>query len=155
MVKKRMTISPTEKNKALITEMLKAAHFRMTKPRTAILDLMIDNHGPFTIEEIQKILKKKSRISIDFATVYRTMRAFEKAAIVTKCDFGDGFSRFERTDHRSGHHHHHIVCNICRKTARVDICPVGDLINLAKSSGFDSITHSLEFFGVCGECQTL
>lgn len=122
---------------------------RRTQPRIAILELLTQEHGPFSIEQIRTRIKK---VELDVVTVYRCLAAFEKIRIVRRCDFGDGVARYEFQSSED-HHHHHIVCVSCRKSETLDSCSLPKLDHAVRKLGYTDITHRLEFFGRCPECS--
>lgn len=121
---------------------------KITKPRLEILKILKSNHKPLTISEISGKLIDDS---IDLATVYRTMNLFEELNIVSLIDFKDEFKRYELIYDR--HHHHHIVCRNCKKVENVETCILDNIEKFLSKKGYSEITHSLEFFGICGECR--
>lgn len=121
---------------------------RVTSPRISILRILKSNHKPLTIAEIHE---KLSSGKIDLATVYRTMKLFSELKIVNEIDFKDEFKRYELVYDR--HHHHHIVCRICKSVENVETCILDDLEKLLSKKGYIDITHSLEFFGICKNCR--
>ncbi len=136
----------TELSTAL--ERIERAGLRRTQPRIAILKALIAEHGPFSVDELREISSIKK---IDRVTVYRVLLAFEELDIVRRCEFGDGISRYEYCE--AGHHHHHVVCKKCRKTQSIDECIPESLVNRVKKLGYEEVSHSLEFFGVCRSCR--
>ncbi len=128
---------------------LKQSKLRVTESRVAILEALVDHHGPFTIEEIHSQFTAKS---CDLATVYRSMASLEKTGMVRRCEFGDGTARFELSE-RESHHHHHVICKRCRRVDVLDDCELKEIDRIAQKRGFAEISHSLEFFGVCPNCQ--
>jgi Fur family ferric uptake transcriptional regulator len=128
---------------------LKKANLKLTTPRKAILELLVNEHGPFSAEEVQK---KISRRACDLATVYRTVASLEEVGILNRCEFGDGTARFELAD-SSGHHHHHLICRQCKRVEVVDDCELEGLDRLAQKRGFTNVSHILEFFGTCPDCK--
>ena len=138
-----------KKELAEALDIIQQAGLRRTKPREALLSYLIREHGPFTIEEIFRGIKKRD---LDVVTVYRGVLAFEKIGLVRRCDFGDGVARYEfQSDPR--HHHHHVICKSCRKMESLESCRLPDLEVQAKDLGYSELTHSLEFFGICKECK--
>ena len=136
-----------ELDEALV--LLQQAGLKRTKSRTALLQYLISEHGPFSIEELYQGLKRKE---LDAVTVYRGVVAFEKLGIVRRCDFGDGVARYEfQSDPR--YHHHHVICKSCRKTENLESCRLPEFEGQAKLLGYSDLTHSLEFFGICKECK--
>jgi len=121
---------------------------RVTAPRKAILTVLTHEHGPFTIEEIHQRMEKGV---CDLVTVYRSVAAMEEINIVRRCDFGDGSYRYEFNT--GEHHHHHIVCRSCHGVRTLDFCVADGLERMARQLGYANVTHTLEIFGICTECQ--
>jgi Fur family ferric uptake transcriptional regulator len=131
---------------------LRDAGLKVTKPRRALLEIMIRDHGPFTAEELhERFSRSKTSGPCDLVTIYRCLSKFEHLGLITRCDFGDGSIRYEIKS--VGHaHHHHIICQICRKAEPLPDCPIDDrTIDLPKL-GYQEVHHRLEFFGVCPAC---
>jgi Fur family ferric uptake transcriptional regulator len=128
-------------------DLLNAKSQRITAPRLEILKILRRNHHPLTISEIHNKLGE----NFDLATVYRTINLFLKIRLVSEIDFKDDFKRYELLYDR--HHHHHIICRKCKKVENVDACILQEVEKDLKSKGYKEISHSLEFFGVCEECQ--
>ncbi len=127
---------------------LEQASMRLTQPRILILKALIADHGPFSVDEVRSIAGSRD---LDRVTVYRCLTAFEEVGLVRRCEFGDSTSRYE---YSSGeHHHHHVICKQCRKMETVDECIPKALINVVRSMGYENVSHSLEFFGVCKKCR--
>ncbi|PKL77001.1 MAG: transcriptional repressor [Candidatus Melainabacteria bacterium HGW-Melainabacteria-1] len=127
---------------------LKASGLKLTRTRRALLEVLVKEHGPFTIEELQQRLDG----SCDIATVYRNMTAFGEFGLVRPCDFGDGLTRYEWA--HSHEHHHHIICQRCRLVEELEHCVVEELEQLVASRGYSNVSHRLEFYGLCQNCQT-
>jgi Fe2+ or Zn2+ uptake regulation protein len=126
---------------------LRSRKHRITGPRREILAALAADHGPFTIEQIHKRLKKHS---CNLVTVYRNLPVLEELDLVRRCDFGDGTCRYELN---AEEHHHHIVCRFCAKVETLDLCVATALEQLAKRMGYSNVTHSMELFGICPKCR--
>ncbi|MEX2666818.1 Fur family transcriptional regulator [Candidatus Uabimicrobium amorphum] len=124
---------------------LRKAKLSNTKIRKSILEFLIQNHGPFSIEEIHQKIS-----NCDSTTVYRCIKKFEKHEIVEKCDFGDNISRYE---YKCLEHHHHIMCRSCHKIEIVKYCFVKEMEKILMMQGYKDVSHKLEFFGICQDCQ--
>ncbi|WP_372367919.1 Fur family transcriptional regulator [Candidatus Uabimicrobium sp. HlEnr_7] len=135
-----------DKNNRSSTYVLKQAKLSNTKIRKSILEFLMENHGPFSIDEIHKQI-----FDCDYATVYRCIKKFEECAIVSRCDFGDNISRYEYKD--LNHHHHHIICRSCHKISTVEYCFLKEMEKMLTDQGYKDVSHALEFFGICQECQ--
>ncbi len=127
--------------------LLQDCQIKPTKNRVAILEFLLANHGPFSVDEIHVKLDG----FCDLVTVYRTIEILENARLVQRCDFRDGQLRYE--SYGAGRaHHHHIVCRKCQKVQSVAICVPDSWKAELSEAGFTDVSHSLEFFGVCRAC---
>jgi Fur family ferric uptake transcriptional regulator len=82
------------------------------------------------------------------------MHLLENMGIVKRFDFGDGGARFELLAEGDDGHHHHLICVRCSDVIELEECFSTALEKrIAERSGFASVTHRLEFFGVCPRCQ--
>lgn len=134
-----------------LTARLRRKSQRITGPRQAILDILRRRTHPCSIKEIFDSLPKGD---CDLATVYRSMHLLENMEIVKRYDLGDGAARFELLEEGDDGHHHHLVCTKCSGIVEVEECFGQDLERkIANQSGFKAVTHKLEFFGICPECQ--
>jgi Fur family ferric uptake transcriptional regulator len=127
---------------------LEQASMRLTQPRIAILKALIADHGPFSVDEVRSLSGAKD---LDRVTVHRCLTAFEEIGLVRRCEFGDSTSRYEYAG--DDHHHHHVICKQCRKMENVEECIPKALVNAVRSMGYENVSHSLEFFGVCKKCR--
>ena len=134
-----------------LTERLRGQSRKVTGPRQAILDVLRRHPHPLSNKEIFAALP---RGECDLATVYRSMHLLRAMGMVKRFDFGDGLSRFELLADGDDGHHHHLICTECAVIVEVDECFPPELEEkLATKNGFKTVTHKLEFFGVCRECQ--
>ncbi len=101
-----------------------------------------ESDHPDVDELYNRVSQIDSKISI--ATVYRTVKLFEEAGILTKHDFKSGKARYELNDD-----HNHLI-DI--KTGEI-IEFVDDEINqlqqkIAEKYGYTLVDHKLELYGV-------
>lgn len=130
--------------------LLRTAKMKVTQPRIAILAHLIHSRIPLTVEEIFQLLKKRE---CDLVTVYRCVNALEKAALVSRCVFGDGLLRFEFSAHSNSHHQHHVICNECRTVEPLEVCVDQIWKSVLNQKGYTELSHSLEFSGLCPSCK--
>jgi Fur family ferric uptake transcriptional regulator len=83
---------------------------------------------------------------ISIATVYRTVRLFEEAGILTRHEFGDGRSRYEEA--RDEHHDHLIDMKSGRVVEFVDEEIEALQKAVARRLGYRLVAHRLELYGV-------
>src|SRR5882672_1578255 len=134
-----------------LTNRLRGQSRKITGPRAAILEILRAHPHPLTNREIFAALPKGD---CDLATVYRSMHLLEKMGMVKRFDFGDGAARFELLAEGEDGHHHHLVCTRCSGVVEIEECLMQDLEEkIAYRNGFKAVTHKLEFFGICPECQ--
>lgn len=130
-------------------QVLQNAHLKVTHARQVLLDYFISEKRPVAADEIIGYLEKK-QCDTDKATVYRIIEAFYDKGIVNKVEFGEGKFRYEI----AGAEHHHLVCERCGKIEDFSDCNIEELEkDIAKKKKFLVKRHSLEFYGVCTQCQ--
>ncbi len=134
--------------------LLRRKGLRMTPNRRAILRVLLAAKAPLSLEQIQAAGARyvPSKEPPDFATVFRMMTLLEELKLARKVNLGRASSFFELID--SQHHRDHLVCTDCGLITPLEgICPVERLERqIARKHGFTQLTHSLEFFGLCGNC---
>ena len=134
-----------------LTDRLRGKSRKITGPRAAILEILRQHPHPFTNKEILAGLPKGQ---CDLATIYRSMHLLEKMGMVKRFDFGDGVARFELVGEGDDGHHHHLVCTQCAEVVEIDDCFTTEVEQrIAAANGYKAVTHKLEFFGICPECQ--
>ena len=103
-----------------------------------------ESDHPDVDELYKRVLKIDPKISI--ATVYRTVKLFEEAGILTKHDFKGGKARYEEL--RESHHDHLIDV----KTGEIIEFVDNEIENLqkkvAEKYGYELVDHKLELYGV-------
>jgi Fur family ferric uptake transcriptional regulator len=141
---------PKQELSSLTTRLRREAR-KITGPRAAILEILHQHRHPLTNKEIFAELPKGE---CDLATIYRAMQMLEKLGMVKRFDFGDGVARFELVDEGDDGHHHHLICTQCAQVVEIGECFPAEIEHrIARRNGFRAVTHRLEFFGVCPDCQ--
>lgn len=138
---------------SVLKNRLRGQSRKITGPRAAILEILRKHPHPLTNREILSEMQK-GRGPCDLATIYRSMHLLEKMGMVKRFDFGDGAGRFELVGENDDGHHHHLVCTKCSEVVEIEECFPGKIERqIAAKNRFKSVTHKLEFFGICPECQ--
>jgi len=117
---------------------------RLTDQRKLIAQTMSSSQDHPDVDELhRRVSKLDSKISI--ATVYRTVKLFEEAGIVSKHDFKGNKSRYEKAPDE--HHDHLIDINTGEITEFVneDIEKLQEQV--AKKLGYKLVDHRLELYG--------
>jgi Fur family transcriptional regulator, ferric uptake regulator len=134
-----------------LTGRLRGKSRKITGPRAAILEILRQHPHPLTTRDIFSEMPKGS---CDLATIYRSMHLLEKMGMVKRFHFGDGAARFELVGEGDDGHHHHLVCTKCAEVVEIDECFTTEVEQrIAAANGYKAVTHKLEFFGICPECQ--
>jgi Fur family ferric uptake transcriptional regulator len=134
-----------------LAERLRRRSRKATGPRQAILEILRRQAHPLSSKELFAALPKGG---CDLATVYRSMHLLEGMGMVKRFDLGDGVARFELLLEGDDGHHHHLVCTECAGVVEIEDCALDELEHeVATRNGFKGVTHKLEFFGICPECQ--
>ena len=118
---------------------------KMTGQRRVIARLLSDAADHPDVEELHRRASSiDPRISI--ATVYRTVRLFEEAHILSRHEFGDGRARYERA---SESHHDHLIDIKSGKVIEFQNEEIEGLQReIARRLGYNLVDHRLELYAV-------
>ena len=118
---------------------------KLTDQRKIIAKVMSDSEDHPNVDELYKrVTKIDSKISI--ATVYRTVKLFEEAGILTKHDFKGGKARYEEL---SEDHHDHLIDIKTGEIIEFVDQEIEKLQNkVAEKYGYELVDHKLELYGV-------
>lgn len=118
---------------------------KMTDQRRVIARVLSDAVDHPDVEEVYR---RATQIDphISIATVYRTVRLFEEAAILERHDFGDGRARYEEADTE---HHDHLIDVQSGRVIEFTSPEIEALQReIAARYGFRLVGHRLELYGV-------
>lgn len=133
-------------------QLIKNNHLKNTAARVAILEFLQKNSEPVDVLEVMDYLKKKG-LKTNLTTVYRVLDSFLTVGLVKKLELHEGKYRYELSSLR---HHHHLVCQNCGKIEDIENCSLEGLEEkITNRSEFLIKYHSLEFYGLCRDCQKL
>jgi len=117
---------------------------RLTDQRRLIAEVMTESKDHPDVDELHKrVSKKDTKVSI--ATVYRTVKLFEEAGVVSKHDFKGGKSRYEQLPDE--HHDHLIDINTGEITEFVDEEIEALQKKVSQKLGYKLVDHRLELYG--------
>ena len=118
---------------------------RLTDQRRKIAQIMSASTDHPDVDELHKrVSKVDSKISI--ATVYRTVKLFEEAGIVSKHDFKGNKARYEEVPKE--HHDHLIDVNTGEITEFVNEEIEKLQKKVAEKLGYKLVDHRLELYGL-------
>jgi Fur family ferric uptake transcriptional regulator len=128
---------------------LAQSNFKKTPARLAINEFLLNVSTPVDAEQVIQYLRLK-QLETNKVTVYRILDSLFKNQIIDRMEFGEGKYRYELKKN----HHHHLVCTNCGKVQDVEVSILEKLEKeIKKDKSFKVQSHSLEFFGICANCQ--
>jgi len=127
---------------------IRAAGMRVTKPRIALVEILLKLDAPASIEHIHQLVGIKS---CDLVTIYRCLAAFEGLGLVRRSYLHNGTCLYEQT--LGNTRRYHIICKSCGLTGPVDYNLPDGVEQRLQDRGYAQISHVVEFFGVCEQCQ--
>lgn len=120
-----------------------------TRSQERILNLLKSLKKAISAQDIYVELRKLNQ-SIGLATVYRSLEALKLEGVVQVRTLASGESLYSCAQQDK----HHLTCLQCGKSISINQCPVHELeIQLHQSHQFKIYYHTLEFFGLCNQCQ--
>ncbi len=125
-----------------LLDTLKSRGYRITGPRTKVIEWIADQNNPVTIQEIV------ANVNSDEATVYRTLATLKAEHLVEEIALPDNDTRYALTHG----HHHHLVCENCYLIEHIP-CE-GQRLHPLEFASFASIArHEVTFYGICKKCS--
>ena len=120
----------------------------MTGPREVVVRALVAQNGVINPEALSYDVHPDG---VGRATVYRTLDLLERHGMLTRVHV-DGCHGYTLCDEG---HHHHLLCSSCNTVLPVDASGVeAEIIRLAEQLKFRLDTHTLEFSGMCANCQS-
>lgn len=132
-----------------VTERLRAAGYRLTTPRRAVLAVMADSEHHLSAERIQELAAEYA-CDVNLASVYRTLTLLDGLGLANEVRLGDARGYWELA-HDEGTYHLH--CTSCHRVAHHDSTVVeGIREHLAANHGFAADAVDLVVHGRCADC---
>lgn len=140
-----------------LTQMLAERGLKPTPKRVEILLFLQGSRKPLSVDEIHqgvsKILTHRTTgDTLDLVTVYRNLKQLTEAGCVQKSFFEEGRIQYAISENREHLHSHHIQCTKCERIEPVPICLSDKHKKQFAELGYKSVSHRLEFYGVCPAC---
>jgi Fur family peroxide stress response transcriptional regulator len=90
--------------------------------------------------------------TMSLATVYRNVMLIKSLGEVLELGFPEGGNRY---DGNKPYPHPHLICMQCKKIIDPELASLKDLTReVMAASGFKIVTHRMDFFGICPDCQS-
>jgi Fur family peroxide stress response transcriptional regulator len=133
-----------------MVEKLKANKQKLTPQRLAIVKILASSDGHPSVEMIFDRLRDDFP-SMSLATVYRNVLLIKSLGEALELGFSDGSNRY---DGNKPYPHPHVICIKCRKIIDPSLDTLNDLSEvISKETGFRIISHRVDFFGICQDCN--
>ena len=134
-------------------DLLSSKNATMTNPRLVVLELLLIENRPLTIDQVLTLSKGK----LVQSTLYRVINDLRDFGLITEFTTPENTMVIELNSEDSNHHHH-IFCKDCGSITDIELN--SDLESelekeVAKIEKYRSISidsHSLELFGTCDDC---
>lgn len=116
-----------------------------------IIKLLYEINRALSAQEIYMELRQRNQ-ALGLATVYRALDSLKLEGAVQARTLPTGESLYESIERDQ----HYLTCLNCGASFPIKECPVHQLEEkLETSHKFQVFYHSLEFFGLCEQCQAL
>ncbi|MFQ4144097.1 Fur family transcriptional regulator [Chlorogloeopsis sp. ULAP02] len=125
---------------------MKSVH---TRSQERILNLLKTLKQGISAQDIYVELRNRNQ-SMGLATVYRSLEALKLEGLVQMRTLANGEALYSLVQQDK----HHLTCLQCGISIPIYQCPVHELeVQLQTSHNFKIFYHTLEFFGLCNQCQ--
>jgi len=133
-----------------MVERLRKHKFRITPQRLAVVKILAESKGHPSIEAIYDKVRKDFPTT-SLATIYKTVSLLRELGEVLELGFTEGGNRY---DGNKPYPHPHIICIRCKKIIDPDLGGFEKLSReVNEKTGFRIISHRIDFFGICPDCQ--
>jgi Fur family peroxide stress response transcriptional regulator len=122
----------------------------LTPQRMAVLRILATSDGHPSVEQIYDRVRQDFPMT-SLGTIYKTVTLLKEMGEVLELGFSDDSNRY---DGNKPYPHPHLICVECRRIIDPDIPGLGMIPEqVGEKTGYQILTHRLDFYGVCPECQ--
>ena len=133
-----------------MVERLRECGCRITPQRLEILRVLAESRGHPSAETVHRAVASRFP-SLSLATVYKTIAVLKKTGEILELAFSD---RDNRYDGNRPSPHPHLVCQVCGAIIDPNLESLDALARqVAEATGYRILSHRLEFYGICPDCQ--
>ena len=134
-----------------ILEMYK---LRSTELRKTILSFFLNASKPLSVPELQETLRTLA-VDANKTTLYRQVELFTQLGILKELHLEQEKTHYEIA---AMEHHHHFICNNCQKIEHIEVPSIEEHVSNLEmetktKTGFNIVSHTLEFYGLCRKCS--
>lgn len=120
-----------------------------TRSQERILTLLKSLNRAISAQDLYVELRNRNQ-GMGLATVYRALDSLKLEGVVQVRTQANGESLYSTVQEDR----HHLTCLQCGASIPINECPVHELEHqLHQSYQFKIFYHTLEFFGLCTQCQ--
>lgn len=124
----------------------------MTRQGTAVAEVVRSSAGFRSAQDIHAELRAAGE-RVGLATVYRHLQSLADSGAIDSLQAADGQILYRQC--ASGDHHHHLICRRCGTSVEIEAPDVEAwAADTASRMGYAEVTHTIEIFGECPDCQT-
>jgi len=129
---------------------LREQSFRITPQRMAILKILLNSSDHPSVEEVYR------QVKVDFpttslATIYKTVHLLKELGEILEIRLAADRNRY---DGKRPYPHPHLICTECSNIIDPEVGFIEQITSeIEDSSGYQVLSHQLEFFGICPNCQ--
>jgi Fur family peroxide stress response transcriptional regulator len=133
-----------------LTTRLRERDHRLTPQRMAVLKILAVSEGHPSVEQIHECMKADFPMT-SLATIYKTVTLLKEMGEVLELGFSDDSNRY---DGNKPYPHPHLICTKCKNIMDAEVATLSELRQeVARSTGYRIVSHRLDFFGICPQCQ--
>jgi len=134
-----------------LTESLRRLKLKVTPKRIAIMEILMQETGYLSPEEIWRKMKKRFH-RVGLPTVYRNLEELAEGDIIAKIDHPSRQLFYYFCG--NSEHHHHFVCLSCRNVDDIEFCAIHELRReIRKKLNGEVMSHTLQVNGLCRKCR--
>lgn len=119
---------------------------RNTRQKDAIRAAFVETGRPLSPEEVLSYAQR-TVAEVSIATIYRNLKTLVEEGWLVAVELPGEPARYEISGKE---HHHHFLCNDCRKVYELEGCVPAMKLKLPR--GFRAVGHDLLLHGICAAC---
>lgn len=127
---------------------MKQSGLKHTQKREDLIKLFARENRYLSAKNVQQMLEDNYP-SLSFDTIYRNLYSFVEIGILEETEL-ESEKVFRMTCLHDGHHHHHFICERCKRTIQLEMCPMDFFQQQLGNCQLNS--HRFEIFGICETC---
>ena len=123
---------------------------RLTPQRVAVIRILAASDEHLSVQQIYERVQDEFPTT-SLATIYKTVTLLKEMGEVLELGFSDDSNRY---DGNKPYPHPHLICIKCKNIVDPQVATLNELHReVAQSTSYQIVSHRLDFFGVCPQCQ--